>query len=285
MIAKKLPRRDVLKGLSAASFAALVTRPTFAAPVPPHPDPATFQSGDFVWPALPGAFIPRYSLRGIAPNKEAIDWEEEKRKFVEDARASGNADQQAVAEQLERLTYDEFQARYFDGGGDSGTRTRGFVPRGISIPQVGHVALLEVDAEGVAWVIEAMPKAQKRYESLYSRFKNGVTRTQYTDWIAQHEAYNVWHGRLKNFDQAQRTHIIAEAKPFLGRDYWFWSFNLNDETAFYCSKLVWLSVWKAINFALDGDTSFARNFWVTPKQLVYATSIELLHNPGAYGGP
>ena len=287
MLGKKLLRRDVLKGLSAASFAALGARGALAAPVPPHPDPATFQSGDFLWPAKPGDFIPRYSVRGIAPpNEEALKWEEERRKFVADARASGNADQIAAAEQMERLTYEEFKSRYFEGG-DSGVRERGLVTRGmgVAIPQVGHVALIEVDASGAAWVIEAMPKAVHRYESLYSRFKNGVIRTAYADWIEQHKAYNIWQGRLKNMDQAQRARIVAEAKPFLGKDYWFWSFNLNDESAFYCSKLVWVSVWKAMKVALDGDQSFARRFWVTPKQLVYATSIELLHNPGAYGGP
>ena len=285
MLGKKLLRRDVIKGLSAASFAALGTRRALAAPVPPHPDPATFQSGDFLWPAKSGDFIPRYSVRGIAPNGEAVKWEEERRKFIEDARASGNADQFAAAEQMERLTYDEFQSRYFNGG-DSGVRERGLTRGiGIAIPHVGHVALIEVGASGAAWVIEAMPKAQYRYESLYSRFKNGVIRTAYGDWIEQHKAYNIWQGRLKNIDQAQRARIADAAKPHLGKDYWFWSFNLNDESAFYCSKLIWVSVWKAMNVALDGDQSFARRFWVTPKQLVYATSIELLHNPGAYGGP
>ncbi len=128
MIGKKLLRRDVLKGLSAASFAALATRPAFAAPVPPHPNPATFQSGDFLWPAMPDAFIPRYALRGIKPNEEAAEWEEERSKFVESARASGNADQLAAAEEMQRLTYEEFKARYFEGRGDGGdgTNLRGF---------------------------------------------------------------------------------------------------------------------------------------------------------------
>jgi hypothetical protein len=288
MLDKKVLRRDVIKYFSAASLVALSNRPALAAPVPPHPNPETFQSGDFLWPALPGAFIPRYAVRGIAPNDEAVIWEEERRKFIESARASGDVDQQAAADEMQRLTYDEFQSRYFEGGGGGdadGARTRGFAPRGIGIPQVGHVAIVEVDEAGVAWVIEAMPKALHRYESLYSRFTDGVIRTRYRKWIEDHNAYNVWHGRLKNSDQPQRARIVAEAKPFLGKDYWFWSFNLNDETAFYCSKLVWVSVWKAMNLSLDGDSSFARNFWVTPKQLIYATSIELLHNPGAYGGP
>lgn len=290
MVGKQLLRRDVLKGLSAASLAALSSTRALAAPVPPHPDPATFQSGDFLWPAKPGDYIPRYALRSVAPNPEAELWEEERAKFVDSARVSGDASQLAAADEMQHLTYDEFQARFFEGTGTppSGERSnlRGITPpAGLGIPSVGHVALIEVDGAGVAWVIEATPKSLHRYESLYSRFKNGVIRSSYSDWIVQHKEYNVWHGRLKNMDRAERGRIVDAAKPFLGKDYWFWSFNLNDESAFYCSKLVWVSVWKGINIALDGDKSFSRSFWVTPKQLVYATSVELLHNPGAYGGP
>ena len=290
MFGKQLLRRDVLKGLSAASLAALSGTRALAAPVPPHPDPTRFQSGDFLWPAKPGDFIPRYALRSVAPNPEAEAWEEERAKFVEAARASGDAGQIAAAEDMQRLTYEDFQTRFFEGSGAPAARgapsnLRGITPPGgLGIPQVGHVALIEVDNAGMPWVIEATPKSLHRYESLYSRFKNGVIRTSYSDWIVTHKEYNVWHGRLKSIDRAERARIVDAAKPFLGKDYWFWSFNLNDETAFYCSKLVWVSVWKAVNLALDGDKTFSRNFWVTPKQLVYATSIELLHNPGAYGG-
>jgi hypothetical protein len=291
MLDRKFPRRDFIKYASAASALALSggRMALAAAVVPPHPDPKNFQSGDFLWPAKPGDFIPRYSVRGLARDEEAATWEEERRKFVDDARVSGDPAQIDAANQMEQLTYAEFQARYFDGagegaGGGDGGNLRSLAPRAFGIPQVGHVAMLEVDAAGVPWVIEAMPKSLHRYESLYSRFPNGVIRGTYTDWIKQHEVYNVWHGRLRSFDAGQRASIVTHAKPYLGKDYWFWSFNLNDESAFYCSKLVWVSVWKAINLALDGDTSFSRSFWVTPKQLVYATSIELLHNPGAYGG-
>ena len=289
MLDKKFLRRDVIKYLSAAFLAATSNRLALAAPVAPHPNPKTFQSGDFLWPALPGAFIPRSALRGAAPNAEEAAWEDERRKFIESARATGNAAEQAAADELERLTYEEFQARYFQGNsgggagsGSDGGNLRSLGPRGIGIPQVGHVAIVEVDRSGAAWVIEAMPKSQHRYESLYSRFTNGVIRTPYSQWIDDHKAYNVWHGRLKDVGRTRRARIVTEAKPFLGKDYWFWSFSLDDETAFYCSKLVWLSVWKAMNVALDGDQSFSRNFWVTPKQLVYASSIKLLHNPGAY---
>ena len=111
-----------------------------------------------------------------------------------------------------------------------------------------------------------------------------MIRTTYGDWIKLHNDYNVWHGRLKDITKVRRADIADAAKPFLGKDYWFWSFNLNDDTAFYCSKLVWASVWKSINVALDGDISYARSFWVTPKQLIYSKYIYLLHNPGTYGG-
>ena len=77
---------------------------------------------------------------------------------------------------MQHLSYKEFQARYFGAksaapnGGD-GSNLRGFEPRGLGIPEVGHVAIIEVDASGVPWVIEATPRAKHRYELLQSHFK------------------------------------------------------------------------------------------------------------------
>lgn len=281
MFGEKFARRDILKALSAASIAACSPRLALAATASPHPDATTFQSGDFLWPAKPGAFIPRSLTLTSGPSEEANLWTEEKRKFIEQVRQSGNADQAALADSLERLTFKQFKARYFDGS--SGVQERGMAERSTVLPQVGHVAIIEIDAKGAPWVVEAMPKAKHRYESLYSHFTNGVIRSSYVDWIALHKEYNVWHGRLNHVDEDQRGGIVTEAKSFLGKDYWFWSFNLSDENAFYCSKLVWVSVWKAINVAMDGDSRFARNFWVSPKRLLNSRFVDLLHNPGAYG--
>lgn len=285
MSSPKLSRRELIKLASAASVLALSGRHVQAAPSQPHP--RTFQSGDFLWPARPGAFIPRYALRSLQPSAEQVAWEEEKRAFIEKARASGNPDEIAAADQMEALTYKDFQALYFNdtrgSAPQSGARTRGFSPLPAALPEVGHVAIIEVDRSGTPWVVEAMPKAQNRYESLYSRFSNGVIRTRYSDWATQHKDYNVWHGRLRDVNRSDRRGIAAAAGDFLGKDYWFWSFNLSDESAFYCSKLVWVSVFRAIDLALDEDKNFVRRFWVTPKQLASSKFVEMLHSPGVYG--
>ena len=249
--------------------------------VPPHPDASKFRNGDFLWPARPGAYIPFGRTRSLSPDLGEQEWEKEKRRFIEQARASGDPDQIAAADQLEQLTYEQFQSLYFDGSGPG--RTRGLSPFAANLPQVGHIAIIEVDAKGVAWVVEAMPKGQNRYELLYSRFKNGVVRTSYAKWIEDHKDYNVWHGRLRDLRPAKGKAIVEAAKAFLGRDYWFWSFDLSDYNGFYCSKLVWVSVWNAMGIAIDGDRTIPRKFWVTPKTLINSSLVELLHNPTTYG--
>jgi hypothetical protein len=250
----------------------------------PHPDAETFQSGDLLWPALPGAVIPFFRNADVQPatvESEAAEWEREKQRFIEQARASGDPEQIAIADELETVTYDEFRARYFNA---TGPGERRLAPYAAGLPQVGHVAIIEVDSDGERWVVEATPKAETPYESLYSRFPDGVIRTSYDDWAELHKEYNVWHGRVKARTPAERAVIADTAKQYLGRDYWFWSFNLGEESAFYCSKLVWLSVWKALGLSLDGNTSLERSFWVSPKQLINAPTIEMLYSPaGEYG--
>ena len=281
MLRDRVCRRRFIQYCLAASVATVRGVRGAAAEIPPHPDPKKFQSGDFLWPARPGAFIPFNNTRSLRPNAEDSSWEEEKRRFIEEARRSDNPALRAIADDMETLSYEEFEARYFNNSG--GANTRSLAPFGTGSFEVGHVAVIEIDAGGTAWVVEAMPKSQQRYEALFSRFKNGVIRTKYTNWIAQHEGYNVWHGRLKGVAASGRSVIVREAKAFLGRDYWFWSFDLADETGFYCSKLVWVSVWKALGIPLDGDKTFLRNFWVTPKTLINSKLVDLLHNPGTYG--
>ncbi len=248
-------------------------------PALPHPDPATFESGDLLWPALPGAPIPYFTreANGADAESERAAWEAEKRRFIESARASGDPEQQALADELEPLTFEEFRARYFQA---EDPQSRELAPRAVGLPQVGHVAIVEVDASGNRWVVEAIPKGETRYDALYSRFPDGVVRMTYADWAEIHKDYNVSHGRVKDRPAAERAAIVTEAKQFLGRDYWFWSFDLSDEEAFYCSKLVWLSAWKAMGLALDGNPDFKRRFWVSPKQLINAPTIDVLYRAG-----
>ncbi len=276
-----------IKGFILAAIAALFTLAGCSeepdGPPLPHPDPETFQSGDLLWPALPGAVIPFFRAADAQPvteESEAAEWEREKQRFIEQARASGDPEQIAIANELENVTYSEFRSRYYNA---TGPGERRLTPFAAGLPQVGHVAIIEVDSDGKRWVVEATPKAETRYESLYSRFPDGVIRTPYGEWAEIHKEYNVWHGRVKDRPETERAGIANAAKQYLGADYWFWSFNLGEENAFYCSKLVWLSVWKSLGLSLDGNTSLERRFWVSPKQLINAPTIEVLYSPAEYG--
>jgi hypothetical protein len=282
MLRKTIGRRRFIHYCLGASAAAIGGLPAVAQEIAPHPDAAKFKNGDFLWPARPGAFIPFNNTRSLRPDMGAADWEDEKRRFIEEARQSGNPEQIAIADQIEPLSFEEFRALFFDDGPPAPT-TRGLSPFGGRLPEVGHIAIIEIDKSGKPWVVEAMPKAQYRYESLYSRFQNGVVRSTYANWIEQHNDYNVWHGRLGDASQAKRDKIVPAAKDFLGRDYWFWSFNLADYSGFYCSKLVWVSVWNSLGISLDGDQTFGRKFWVTPKALINSKLVEMIHSPGTYG--
>ncbi|MBX2804894.1 MAG: hypothetical protein KTR19_02885 [Hyphomicrobiales bacterium] len=249
----------------------------------PHPDAETFQSGDFLWPALPGAVIPFFreaDAQQLTIESEASEWRQEKQRFIEQARASGDPEQIALADAIANITYDEFRSRYFNA---TGPGERRLTPFAAGLPQVGHVAIIEIDGGGRRWVVEATPKSDTPYESLYSRFPDGVIRTPYDKWVEIHKEYNVWHGRVRDRTPDERAAIAETAKQYLGRDYWFWSFNLGEESAFYCSKLVWLSVWKALGISLDGDPSLQRSFWVSPKQLINAPNVEVLYSPADYG--
>jgi hypothetical protein len=272
-------RRQFLIGAAAFAAAGVPTSCAFAQTVvPPHPDPAKFESGDFIWPAKENAFIPFFSPDAATRLElERQQWEAQKAVFLQEARASGNPEALAAAERVENLSYRDFRSLYFeDRPADA--------PREFSVPfpDVGHCAIIDIDAAGERWVVESTPQSGKRYESIYTRFPKGVVRIPYAKWIDEHKDYKVWHGRLDGHDAASRAKIAEASKVFLDKDYWFWSFDLADETAFYCSKLLWRSTERALGVSLDGDLSTGRNFWVSPKRLINAKTIVRLHNPGTF---
>jgi hypothetical protein len=276
-------RRDVFKLVTGAAALAALPKPfaAHAAPeVAPHPDPSKFASGDILWPAKPNVIIPysrstaRDGGNGVA---EADEWARGRDEYLRQTPVPSDPAGKAARDRLTVMTYEEFRALYLLGSEMQ-------VTRNLSIPQisVGHVALLEIGADGVPWVIEAMPKGSKDYQIVTGRFPDGIIRNPYSKWIGEHGGYNVWHGRVKT--EGDRGAIAAAAKTFLGRDYWFWSLDLGDETSFYCSKLVWLSIFKGLGIAIDGDKTTARQLWLSPKKLMKLDTIALLHNPGPYGG-
>jgi len=163
---------------------------------------------------------------------------------------------------LRDLTFDQFHA-YYTTGLPPGTPA----PAG-NVVGVGHVAIVDRRADGIE-LIEAMPNS-------------GVRRLTYDQWLAGRQGEKVWHGRVRNFDQVQRVKIVDEAKRFLTRPYQFWNFRLDDDSAFYCSKLVWLSVKRALGVAVDNNADPNRTIWLSPKQVLNAAAILPLFVPDFY---
>lgn len=232
---------------------------------PPLPSPETFESGDLVWPKKPGAFVP-YSQRPDAPVEQDREiWEREKRTFLDRvAREETYLSPDQIAA-LRALDYREFLARYH---GDQAPGVPGLYSSGGGM-YVGHVGIVDITSNGEISIIEAL-------------WARGVMRSPYKDWLANRSGEVVWLGRLREKSAADRAKISAEAAKYLQRPYDFWNFDLNDDKVFYCSKLVWLAIFRSLSFAVDGNPNPRRGFWFSPKRLLYLPGMARLHDPGPY---
>jgi Permuted papain-like amidase enzyme, YaeF/YiiX, C92 family len=231
----------------------------------PLPNKSTFESGDFVWPKKPGKYVPYRNDVDASPDEERQRWQAEKEAFVKNIRANPSYFSDADITELENMTFREFYSRY---AGDQKPGVPGAYSTGAGI-YVGHVGIIEVDSNKIPWIVEAL-------------MTRGVVRTTYDDWIASRPGEIVWHGRVRDLGAEDRAKIVSDAKKYLGRPYYFWNFDLSDDSQFYCSKLVWLAIWRSLGFAIDGDSNPKRKFWFSPKQLLYAKTITRLHDPGPY---
>lgn len=231
-----------------------------------YPARASLESGDLLWPKKPNAIIP-YDLKPDS-GKETQEqrWTKERDAYVRRARASGEPDAVRSADAIAAMTFEEFNARYLRD-----LQPGQPVPYGLGgVVAVGHVAIVEKDANGEPYVIEAL-------------WTPGVVRSSYADWLKGRPGEVVWHGRLKGKSAEERARIAAEAKQFIGVPYDFWNFDLADTRGFYCSKLVWLAVKQAVGLPIDGDSNPRRRLWLSPKQVLNATAVERLLVPGNYG--
>jgi Permuted papain-like amidase enzyme, YaeF/YiiX, C92 family len=237
---------------------------TFIDSVPALPRSATFESGDFVWPKKPGVFVPYTQGVNRDPKRDQEIWEKEKREFINRAAKDTYLTERQI-DSIRRLDYREFLARYH---ADQRPDNPGVYSSGGGL-YVGHVGIVEVSATGEIDVIEAL-------------WDQGVVRQSYKKWLADRAGEIVWHGRLAQRSNADRERISVECTKHIGRPYEFWNFDLNDDRGFYCSKLVWLSVFRALQLAIDANPNPKRDFWFSPKKLLYLPTIDRLHDPGAY---
>lgn len=260
-------RRFTLTLASGALCPTLVPAQSEGIAALPLPNPQVFQSGDLIWPKKPGAFVP---YRSGAPSQLELErtlWQKERQDFV--ARELTRPAQIRLSndqlDTLRTLDFREFHARY---AGDQRPGVPGAYSTGGGI-YVGHVGVLEVDPGGAVWVVEAL-------------WGKGVVRTSYEEWIRGRPGEVVWLGRLRDLSPDARAKVAFEARQHVGKRYDFWNFDLLDESGFYCSKLVWLSILKTQGFAVDGNPEPRRGFWFSPKQLMYSKPIARLHDPGPY---
>lgn len=253
-----------------------------------RPDPKTFESGDFVWPKPPGAFIP---YEGVPPERLLVDaqevteseWTRLKFEFIRAARAADPGVDPAerqyrldIADRLETMSYSTFFNDYSAGVSPKEFQTYG----AGQIAYVGHVAILEVDpASKIPYVIEAVYGQTLECKSC-------VQRVSYERWLSARGNVLVWHGRLKGVGAAQRAQVAALAGVEQGKPYRFFNWNLMDTSGFYCSKLVWYAVMKATGIALDDNPDPRRPIWFSPLQAMKygkeKNHIDLLSSPGNY---
>ncbi|MGH7770090.1 MAG: YiiX/YebB-like N1pC/P60 family cysteine hydrolase [Candidatus Binatia bacterium] len=229
------------------------------------PNPATFEPGDFVWPKLPGMIIP-YESRPDGLTDERIVWETQKREFIDSVRTNPAAslEDREAAIQLEDITFNAFKRRYLlDAAADT------VEPFSPDILPVGHVGIVSFSGAGEPSITEAAPGW-------------GIHMISYREWLARRPGELVWHGRLAGVPRDQRALIAAEAIKYKGRPYRFFNFNLTDDSGFYCSKLAWLSAYRALGRAVDNDPNPRRRFWFSPKQLMKSPHVCLLYSPEPY---
>jgi cell wall-associated NlpC family hydrolase len=273
-------RRDVVKGLGALALAlpagpsTVAAQPAPKARIADFPDSRKFQWGDLLWPKKKGAFVPRTRSLAAPKTAEQTTWEAARQRTLADPGTGEVAPE--VAEKLKAMRFDDFERLYHTGQAPShGQATRGILGDTVS---VGHVGLIEIAANGTAYVVEATPQGPGSAA--------GVIRTPYGEWLGAYADIQVWHGRLRDLDSRKRARVVEAALKQIGKPYDFFNFNLNDDRGFYCSKLVWQCIWRTSQIAVDDNPDPQRGKvfppWFSPKALIGLKRIEVLHKPGEY---
>src|SRR5262249_11000642 len=104
-----LTRRHLLRILALCCSPALIRR-VLASDLPRFPDPTTFESGDLLWPKLPGAFTPYGSASLNDSETDEQDWIRERDAFLDKIKNDDSA--RALIRELSELSYKQFYLRY-----------------------------------------------------------------------------------------------------------------------------------------------------------------------------
>jgi hypothetical protein len=236
----------------------------WAGPVRPTAD--QLQDGDLLFPRPPHAWIP-YLSNAATPAADQQAYEAAKRAFLAARPKTTAYFRPEDYERIRQLSYADFRSRY-----DHVERERfvPILPLGANF-SVGHVAIVGRSGHDAPYIVEAWLGAGK------------VIKHPFAEWDARFARQYVFQGRFKALTPAQRTAFRAEAEKQVGARYDFWNFNLNDDSGFYCSKLVWLAAFRALRLAVDGNSDPERVIWFSPKQQFNCASVDHL-NGCCYAG-
>jgi cell wall-associated NlpC family hydrolase len=215
---------------------------------PQRPDPNTFQTGDLIWPKIPGQFIPFIEQADVSSEIRRQEWEQQRDALLEDLYKEPDPSlrRKRVEDELSLLLHPAVR-RFGD-------------------PSIysGHVGMIFME-DGNPWVVEAV--------------HDKVRTIRYKDWLEERPDADVWHARLKDISAPQRAQIAAEALRQNGKPYSLFNRNLDDDQAFYCSKLIWFAAFRALKLALDDDSDPNRLGWYTPKELLGSPYLDRLFTP------
>jgi|ERR1051326_1968627 hypothetical protein len=230
-----------------------------------RPDPATLEVGDFLWPKLEGQWVPYFeSPNGISPDADRARWEQDRDAYVRRVRRGPKATfiEKERATDLEQMSYADFRRVYF------GDTTRQAELLRLSF-YTGHVAMVHQVTPDIG-IVDATTKNNVKYG------------WSWQGWLDERPGCWVWHARLKERGKDERDAIARTAVGEHDKVFNIWNFDLGDDREFYCSKLMWYSVWTTLGLALDDMPWTTRLVWFSPKQLMHSPHVDVLFSPGNY---
>jgi hypothetical protein len=220
------------------------------------PPETSLKTGDLLFPRPKDGVV--VYLSGAA--KHASDYSEEEREWLNIRKRIANGEgeiPQTARDEIASMSYNEFRVRY---GGEGGPGLFG-----IQF-YTGHVAIFDAGN-----VIEALWGGCDR-----------VIERPYAVWADKHADHLVWQSRFADRSDAELCAFCEVARQQVNVPYNFFNFDLSDNSGFYCSKLVWYAVWKAMKFEPDNDPVTLRLFWYSPKQLLHSQHLAAIQAPANY---
>lgn len=260
-----ITRRLTLVGAAAALTSACETLRAEDAEAPNALSEDRLQSGDLIFPRRPGSTVIYKSTAGLVGlSGERRAWEAAKSKVLSDGKAGDVILLPSDQLRLRETSYEEFLRGY---SAPATAAVLGDTMTSLGLT-TGHVAIVVREGDRLE-VVEAVPGV--------------VVRRPYEAFKEEHRPDMLWQARLRGHTDQQRAAFARVAASKADTKYDIMTFDLLDDSCFYCSKLVWWAAWHSLGKALDGNSNPRRGAsWFSPKKLLNLSSVEKIVDPGRY---